>query len=348
MNGPEDEARSELSRLLDQYPLPGGWSAPECHLETADLQGFHVNLVGLLSQRQAGQDVVGSAAAPEELPVRRAYFELLERICICEALASDDAFFDGCDANGAAARVARSQVFPGVPAAAGFSYSRSNAVAAHTDRARACDAARAELVERDRLLRAWYGELRPRRVPLPSSLGVGGLATAYVLEAYTVPPSARGSDAGLEVAAVFGFPKQASSPLIWGSACSQGWEEALQRAATECVQRAGFLWGESIPGRAPEVSRNAEFHQEFFLYPGAHDRLRRWLAGEHAGYWPRSATLEQRVPESARLFADVGRGRVPGLWVMRAIPAGELPLVFGLGHPALPNLPGELAVHPIC
>jgi hypothetical protein len=185
---------------------------------------------------------------------------------------------------------------------------------------------------------------------VPAELELQALDEHYDLQAYSLPPcNQSAATPGWECAAVFGFPRHTQAPLIWGSAAAGNWSQALRRAAGECVQRAGFLWGQDIPTEAPPSQPTADFHQEYFLNPGAHPALRRWLHGEHLGSQVELRAQRASSSQGVRLFADIGQERAPGTWVVRAIPQGELALVFGEGHPAIvSSLSPALAVHPIC
>ncbi len=191
-------------------------------------------------------------------------------------------------------------------------------------------------MERDRLLRSWFGELTPERVALPESALPTALSNAYVFEAFSFGAPDR------EVMGVFGFPTK-NGPMAYGFSAAADAGEALERAAAECVQRIGFLWGEPLPEREPEPLLGPSFHQEFFLFPPSRRRLVAWLRGEHRG----RCTLRSSQLEPAQ-FVDLTPAAFEGLFVAKAIPRGELQLTFGVGHPGVTGaLPRELSVHPI-
>jgi ribosomal protein S12 methylthiotransferase accessory factor YcaO len=233
-------------------------------------------------------------------------------------------------------------VFPRAPPNASYAYSRSSGVAAGPDFAAACRTARAELVERDRFLRSWYGETVPEPIELSNDSAWEALAPFYDLRAYAFPvqPNAQPD---VDVVAVFGFPKVPRAPLVYGFGADVWRERALRRASNETLQRWAFLRGEAIPERAPAFSTTAEYHQEFYLWPAMHARLRAWLAGSHA---ERAPVIERRRPEpNVPEFVELGRTNE--LSVVRALPRSELPLVFGCGHPNAPRHAHEpYLVHP--
>jgi hypothetical protein len=224
-------------------------------------------------------------------------------------------------------------------------FARSNGVAAGTNWRSACRAAQWELVERDRVLRSWYGVTRPRPLSLPSSMWRDALGTRCDFRAYSFPRASR-SQRGSAVG-VFAFPRSPEVALAYGFAADHDSKRALERAAAECLQRFGFLWGETIPTSEPAFAPTAEYHQEYYLQPSMHQRLRNWLSGEHART---PCTLSERtgvghVSEFADLTPDVLRGK---LFVVKALPRCELDLTFGAGHPAVTgSLPESFQVHPI-
>src|SRR5690606_37386684 len=108
-----------------------------------------------LAAAAGGGDVAGSAAGLGAFPVRRAYFELLERSAVLDAIATPRVAYPVLDARGApTAECARDRVFPEVHDSS-WAYSKSNGVAVGPDWPSACRAARAELFERHAVLGAW-------------------------------------------------------------------------------------------------------------------------------------------------------------------------------------------------
>jgi hypothetical protein len=337
------EPTAELAALKASAPLPQGWDIAESLFEATEVPGLSVSLVGLFARAADGREALGSAGARCSAPVARAYFELFERVAVLEALAEPRARYAVRGLEGQADSLGFGEVFPEPPPSALFKYSRSNGVAAGPSWSAACASAAAELVERDRLLRTWYGEGQPIRVPLPEDEAFRALEPWYELEAYSFAGRATpGSE--LAVAAVFGFPKVAEAPLVFGSAAAPTLALALDGAERECLQRWGFLWGERIPSEAPSFAATADYHQELYLWPEMHAQLRRFLAGGHVGL----ATLKgsPRADAGPRRFVDLSLATGPA--VARAVAEAELPLTFGRGHPfALGALPEPLSVHPI-
>jgi hypothetical protein len=333
----------ELDALRASAPLPCGWEIVETLLDAAEVPGLSVSLVGLLARTEDGREALGSAGAPGAPPCARAYFELFERIAVLEAMAERRAGYLSRSAAGDTETLAFSDVFPEAPASAPFRYSRSNGVAAGATWLDACTRAFAELVERDRLLRAWYGEGEPLQLTLGEDEALRALEPWYEFRGYSFPGSVN-PGSGLAVAGLFGFPKSADAPLVFGSAAAATLPSALSGARRECLQRWGFLWGERIPSEAPSFAPTADYHQELYLWPAMHEPLRRFLAGEHVGLGVLRAGPE--LESGGCQFVDLGLGAGPA--VARALARAELPLTFGRGHPAVRTaLPESLSVHPI-
>lgn len=329
--------------LVARYPLPAGTSRLERFSEIANVDDVRIHLSGLAAEFE-GECVTGSAADLCETPFFRAHMELVERIAVLVAMRRMDAPITLCDFDGNRIGLASaSHVFPESPDAARWRWARSNGVAVGTVWRDAAARAKWELVERDRVLRSFYGEIEPRRIPFELFPVPHYLRASYEFRAYSFgTPFDHSCVTGL-----FGFPR-GGAPLVYGFGCRATAMEAARTAASECVQRLGFLAGEPLPDVAPPPSPTPDFHQEHYLFVGHHERIRRWLDGEHARYRGRLHASGAGASD-AELFADLTPpGLVGKLCVAKALPSFHVPLVFGVGHPWLaPNAPDELAVHPI-
>ena len=304
----------ELARLSREHPLPSGVAAPALYADVVTIAGVGVHRVGLASAIDGGAEITGSAASPSEAPLRRAYFELLERAAVMSAPAP-------------IAADARSR-----PA-------RSNGVALHESWEEACIRARFELIERDRVLRSWYGELAPLPARVPASLE---RFVTHEWCACSVPESGA-ADAGVAVAAIIGFPREAGGSLARGFAARASLDEALEAAAVEALQGLAFLWEEALPAEVPEASPTPMFHLDYYLWPAHHAHLRRWLSGAHTRGGPRS----ERSEGDETRYEDLTPPGFGGLRVARALRPSARPLVFGDAPPSLAaGLPGS-HIHPI-
>lgn len=340
-----DQPGQALAGLVERYPLPPDLAPAEVFTETAVLHGVPIHLAGVAIDCD-GECVVGSAASLHEVPLFRAYMELVERLAVLAAIRSTEAPIALLDHD--ARRVGlepREVIFPQSPDPARVRWARSNGVAAGADFRDAARRARWELVERDRVLRSWYGELDPVRVELPEGCVPAQLREAYELSAYAFCRGDGGDGDDVSVAGVFGFPR-GGGPFTCGFGARGTQTEALLAAAAECLQRLAFLWGEELPTAPPAAAPTPGFHQEHYLYPGHHGRIRDWLGGEHARY---RGLLVPRCAASRVRYVDLTPARLAGrLFVVKALPASHVPLAFGLGHPQLCGpVPVEIAVHPI-
>jgi len=332
-----------LDELRRSHPFVSDWGELDIHAELVSVDEVTIHLAGIAAWGPDGEVFTGSAASLETSPIDRAYFELLERGSILAMGRERQRNWPLKDQDGAVrGRSCPDSLAPSSPDPQRWRYARSNGVALAASWEEACTRALWELVERDRVLRSWYGEFAPRRIDLPTNTMPFGLARSYEFEAYEFDAEC---EPFVHVAALFGFPRQSSAPMLYAFAGRDTIGGALAAAARECLQRLGFLWGEEIPSVAPAFSPSPEYHQEFFLQRAAHSRLRRWLAGDHKRADP---NLRTTWVACGRLFADITPVQLrPALFVAKAMPNGELPLVFGVGHPSLPDLPEQLCVHPI-
>lgn len=331
-----------LDQLCADVPLPGRRKLEHVHRERVVVGDLCMSALGLATSGDArdGGWITGSAAVLAGEPDVPAYFELVERLAVVDAIRDERRRYPLLDsAGGVVGEAAASEVFP-ESSSPTWAYSRSNGVAAHRTFAAAVAAAHRELVERDRVLRAWFGERVPARLHLPIP-GARDLGSLYEVCAYSF--SAPTDE--LAVAGVFAFPASADCPLVYGFGCAGDVEHALTRAADEAWQRSSFLWGEAIPNQAPAITPDALAHQEAFLWPGRHGLLRGWLHGEHARH---RHEAPPRLTEREVRFADISPPELIGrVCVVRALHDAAVPLTFGAIHPRFPAAAPELAVHPI-
>jgi hypothetical protein len=263
------------------------------------------------------------------------------------------------------------EVFPASNEPARSRYARSNGVALHRSWQEASARAHAELVERDHILRAWYGWELPERVCLDGTstststststdAGPGwaverGTPTAYEWRAYRFGvKEPEGWMAGIEVRGVFGLPRTADAPFIAGYGARRSGEDALAAARAEAAQLLAFLWGEPLPTEFPPSAPHAGAHLERLLYPGQREVLRRWLEGAHTKLptgplLPRPAppSAEDELAHRAPRFADLTQPFLSDHFaVAAALHPRALRLVFGEVD-RMAHLPPELRLHPV-
>jgi hypothetical protein len=326
-------------------PLPDGWSVTERVDGTVDADGLAIRRVGICASSADGQ-AVGSAADCLGDPTERATFELLERIAVAQASSEPEALFPIRTEAGESLHAARGQeVFPRADEPHRWAYARSNGVSLHTGWREACVSAARELIERDRILRAWLGETLPVRLEdgLVSALLSG--TRSYDWRTYLFPPSEFAPLAGeVEVVGVYGFPLANDAPLVFGFGARPRRDDAARVAVREAYQLLSFLWGEPIAEQAPEPAPSAMTHLETFQVRDRHAVLKRWLEQGHAVHHKADPPTER---EMGLRFADITPPWLSGrMQVAKALCPAAIPLAFGLS-PFLAHLPSELRIHPI-
>lgn len=339
---------SRPHRLIRALPLGAHWASPTWFLDLVDVRGLRIHVAGLVSAF-AERQVTGSAGDLTALPLERAYFELLERASVIDAIEAQHEEHELWDLDGGLLGTIRhADAFPQNPPGATWAYSLSNGVAAGPSWRAACAAAHRERVERDRVLRAWFGQTRPERVELGARPEIRALSRSYDLRAYrfnAAPSESMSMREAWQVAGVFGIPKEPHVPLIYGTAAAATLSEARRDAARECLQRLGFLWGEDIPNEPPEVTPTPLYHQELYLFPPMHARLLAWLDFGHRTARPNAKIEAATVPSG---FLDLTPAQLAGkIHIAKAVGGEELPLVFGRGHPSFWGVSETLETHPI-
>lgn len=346
-SSPEANAAA-LAQLRETHPLPAGWRFDDSFDETTLLGGQAVRMVGLCATAGQGRVATGASARPTTAPPPAhvpAYFELLERIAILEARDGPGPL-ELRDAEGrVTGALEAGLLFPPPTPGAGTRPALSNGVALQTNWAGACRAAEAELWERDRVLRSFYGARPPRRVELPDAPLVRGLLDTYEWSAVHFDGD---GDGEWVAAGLFGFPVDTQLPLAMGVAAGGDATDAMDGALRELTQRLAFLWGEELPAAEPQSEANPDFHQDHYLYPPSHAALRAWLGGAHVAVAGRPELARAR-PEETR-FVDLTPACMRGrLAVARAVNDSALPLLFGEAS-TLPDgqpLPAVMRRHPL-
>jgi hypothetical protein len=362
-----------------RFQLPDGWATPEVVEDAIVADDVPMHRAGLSTVGVDGEEVCGSAAdvrvptalraalrgprrrgprrgEPRRGTLDRAWFELLERISGHEALRDRRPSYEvRSEAGEARGTWSRSDVFPESDAPHRWTYARSNGVALHVDWTTACRRASWELAERDRVLRAWHGELVPEHIEpsLASREGTG--AKTYDWQAYSFPePDPAGFSRDVHVVGVFGFPKCDDAPFLLGLAGRPDRPSAITAATSEALQLLAFLWGEPLPeaGAAAGVAGPLQ-HLDRYQVRGAHEAVRRWLAGAHVEFRLARPVLHTRPPDEhdepdgGAGFVDLTPEWLPRpLRVVKAVCRRATPLLFG-DSPLVAHLPPELRLHPI-
>jgi hypothetical protein len=324
--------------------LPEGWTVPEVVEDTIVAGDVPLHRAGIATTAPTGEEVCGSAADRSGSALARARYELLERASAFESARAVRASYRLLDASGdTVGDVDGRDVFPSSDAPERWMYSRSNGIALHSTWAVACRRALWELAERDRILRSWHGEIAPEHLEIPHEQlpAIEG----YEWRVCAFPePRTESFSAGIEVVGAFGFPLRDERPFVLGLGARSDRRDAVDAALAESLQMLAFLWEEPVPSTLPEPQPTAMFHLDTFQALGQHERVRRWLEGEHASF----GVSERRSRPVGRLgFVDLTPPWLDdGLRVAKAICPEATPLVFG-DSPFARHLPSELRVHPI-
>lgn len=331
-------------------PLPEGWSPSEGVADTIEIAGVTVFRVGVASVAPTGEELTGAAASLVASPGARAHFELLERIATFEAIAAGGSFV-ARDASGAATgTVPAEQVFRRSEDPTRYREARSSGIALHDSWEEAAFRARAELVERDHVLRTWYGFEAPRAVSLPDEAAwdLPRRLAAYDWRACAFEPAVcPGWSDGIAVRGIFALPRRDDLPLLVGFGARATPELALMAACAELTQSLAFLWGEEIPTTRPEAAPHAGAHLEWSLFPGNRSAIAAWLDGAHRAYAPTATRLPLEATRAEIVYADLTPPWLAGAaHVVRAMHPHARRLIFG-ESPDTAHLPPALRIHPI-
>jgi hypothetical protein len=318
-------ARRRLAALQRKFALPRGCALSDTLLQRVTLGGLELYMVGLVGSVPGGSGVVGAAADRLGFPVERAFFELIERVSLWVARTADKPLRVRDQAGAVVQKVAAVNVFPSDAAPTRIRASLSNGVALQRSWSAACDAARCELVERDRVLRSFRGEFAPVALRMPDRELARALRKLYDIEAYAFAPGVK--RVKHSVAGLFLFPRKPSSPLAYGFGAALDPEAAVARATSEALQRLAFLWDEALPSEPPPAAPTPDYHQEYYLYPPHHAQLRHWLDGR--GRAPRRSAARAFDGEAV-WFADLTPPALRAeLCVVRASSPRARTLLFG-------------------
>jgi len=325
------------------FRLPDGWSPPEVVEDFITIDRLTIHRAGVSTVGPDGGEVCGSAADAAGSARERAWYELLERVSALEMSRRPAARLAVMDEDAAQIDAwAYEEVFPESDDPARWRYSISNGVALHESWASACRRAFWELAERDRVLHTWLGSLVPASVDVDLASTPLGRVRTNEWRVCRFRDDSPGFSRGVEVAGVFGFPRDDAAPFVLGFAGRPTLREAVDAAMAEALQMMAFLWGEPFPEEVPANAGPAQ-HLDRYQVRGAWEIVRAWLDGAHVRYaQPRPPRRAERVG-----FVDLTPPWLEGgLRVAKAVCREAAPLVFG-ESPLVRHLPPELRIHPI-
>lgn len=319
---------SLLTELRRTSPLPEGWALGDVVEDVVNADGLSLRRAGLAVVSPRGEQATGSAAETHDDPLRRSYFELLERASTLDAISRWP------------------ELFPQSALPDRWRYARSNGVAVHLDWSQACQRAYWELAERDRVLRAWIGEVSIEPVAAPGSFELDRAVSYRWRICRFVGSSRTAWSRDVEVIGVFGVPKRSGIPLVMGYGGRPTLDEAIDAATREATQMLAFLWGEEIPAETPCSGPTPVHHVDWWLWPGHHERLERWLDGGHRNFAGDQAGDHEHRDLAVHYTDLTPPWLTGGLKVAKAQCNVATPLAFGEA-PLTAHLPLDLRIHPI-
>ncbi len=326
----KDKVYAKVHEFCKSFPLASNWTLSEIFYEKTCRAGHPLFLLGLLAENTSNFLVSGSAAGygSDETIIVRAYFELVERMVCFERIPPHEA-----------------------PAerSPDWAYARSNGVAADINYQRACERAYEELVERDVILRSWYGDFSPQEVfDLDKNFDLYSKELFKLFDFKIV----QFVDGDFFVAACLAFSKNDKSFDIQGFGCARTQKQSKEKAFKECLQRLAFLMGETFVSEISDLSFSPTpfYHQEFFAHPQSREILVRWMNGDHKKF-KGSLYLSRDNPKhtSQPSFEDLTPEHLKDkMVVVRAHHQEKIPVVFGRNYPYLkPEYHKIIPIHPI-
>jgi hypothetical protein len=318
--------------MINYNLLPKSWGKIEHFEEDFELFHLKLKLNGFsATDISTGAIVLGSSANTVNEP-ERAFYELLERAWTVESLKDSKL----------------KELFP-VSTSPSFVFSKSNGIALHTNLEMARASARFEVLERDAVLRSWFGEIKPELISLDDlAILTDQLAFGYDVKAFIFSNDEAiiSYDSEVRTIGVFAFPKKDNYPLIFGLGCRQTVKEAFRHAQSELYQRLAFVYSEDWQHNLEINLQNPtpESHLNFYLRKESHLSLKKWLSGN------RYIKSKRKSLNSKIIYADLRpTGMASDLFLVKVQQNDLLPLCFGDGYldyvESWPNL--EDRIHPI-
>lgn len=321
-----------IKKLKTDFPIPAQWKEVDFFSETVQIGDLQIHCVGY-SYESNGTLVTGSAASSQEKPFDRAYFELLERLSIVEAMRSEKTFT--CIKTGQTIR--SKDLFPQSNSPE-WNYARSNGVALGLTTDQASLRASQEAIERDIILRSWLGNFPPQELFLShEELKYQKLLSPfYDMKSYAFPVIKNQTYVCMSVL----FPLNDAHPQLHGFGAGSSVDLAQIKAAEEAIQRLAFLWGDNFCEDLT-FQPTPLYHQNFFLQPTGKRQLKSWLNFSHESY----PFNHLDVPVS---FFDITPDFLKKYKVIKALSVECLALKFGkAAYQPFKDLSYDHSIHPI-
>lgn len=350
------QVEKDLDQLQQRYPLPENVSNFNFSLRHKSIGSRSCYSLGV--RVNLGQEpILAGAADIDTPPVLRAYMELQERISLQMGRWGEDEEVTLLNSEGKqAGNMQASDVFETTPDPERWQGVGSNGMACHSSFKQAATAGRKELIERERLLRSWYGEWNPELISEPPGEVPDFFSAAdgeYDFTLFSLDPPLA-SSREINVTGIFGFPREDSSwnfTLGFGAGFTR--QEAFSKAAVEMLQsvmqiRDDYDSSPEDKHRDPEdveVDTTTDYHTRYYHTKKGMERLRRWVTEGHPD------VIQDRfdpLNEQELTYVDMTPNDLQGnLWIVKALAPGGVPLYFGRGHPDIPEMPDYMKVHPL-
>ncbi|MBF0301218.1 MAG: YcaO-like family protein [Oligoflexia bacterium] len=292
------------------------WNIIDEFNEIVEISGKKIYCSGMAAKNINDLTVTGSSASLKDFPKDEAYYELLERVYTIEKIQQDKKFNEGDTSKS-------------------YKISLSNGVALHNSLEEASLRARCELIERDRVLRSWYGEYSP--LEMFNDPSTQFLYSDYDVKTYNF---INHFDPRKEyVVGAFAFPKRSDCPFCYGFGCHPNYEFALNKSSKELIQRIGFLFGEKADIEC-EFAPTALYHQEFYMGGKGREIIERWLLDKKP--------YEQIFTCATDDIKYKTISTINNLYLVKATSDERLPLIFGKGYQIQNReIRPEKYIHPI-
>lgn len=243
--------RKRILKMKKEY-LPKGWKLIEEVEDTINVGEMKIYRSGLFAKNK--EKVSLGAASGITSQRSRAYYELLERIYLQEKN-----------------RVDSTEVKE-------YTFSITNGAAIHTCPELAKTSSVNELIERDRILRSWYGFSDPKEL-VDDKFQISEISKIYDIKLFEfLDENDPRSD--IKVMGIFLYPKNESDHFLFGFGASDSIEKAFFKTKDELITRLSFLWQEEIEENY-EFSPTSGHHQEFYLDKNNQLWIDDWLTGKN-------------------------------------------------------------------
>lgn len=296
---------------------------PEAELELfedlAEVGRWKIFLVGLSLRSPSGDLITASAAGLTDYPKQRAFYELVERAWLWQLRDQIDIEKEGGQS---------------------WKLSLSNGVAFGMGKEDASRRALYELVERDRVLRSWYGEFQPKIIDVQEKRYFDECLNHQVEHQILHFGTVEVGSESIETIGIYATSDRRPPIMAWGAGPTI--KDAIIKAKSEYVQRLGFLFQEEW-GDIPDASTTPDFHLAYYFRPEATQWIEEWLhrpSGMLGSY--------EKINPSEISFEKLWQSQ-EGYSLVRASSSKLLPLTFGPSYPSwyqpkvVTNHP-----HPIC